>query len=145
MRRDGARATPATGDLDHHLRRAALDRRSDALPQDLGALPNSGIGQHRRARRRHLGVGHFEAIPVGPCLLHLRLAQQGDQRHEIGRQRGDSVVGREQGRAIGLALGDGLRQTAAGNKPRHVVAVRQAERSGIQDQSVGLGLGESQR
>ena len=62
----------------------------------------------------NLGVSRFKAIPVRPGLLHLRLAQQGDECDEIGRQRGHPVVGCQQGRAISLALGKGLRQTAAG-------------------------------
>lgn len=33
-------------------------------------------------------------------------------------------------RAIGLALGNGLRPSAAGNEPRHAVAVGQADRGG---------------
>ena len=74
-----------------------------------GSSPLQAVDQRRGPIEvaADLSVGGFEAIPVGPCLLHLRLAQQGDQRHEIGRQRGDSVVGHEQGRAIGQALGNG--------------------------------------
>lgn len=55
----------------------------------------------------NLGVGGFESVAVRPGLLDLRLAQQGDERDEIGRQRGHAVVGREQSRAIGPALGNG--------------------------------------
>ena len=51
--RDGTHATPATGDLDHHLRRAAYHRRADALAQGLCTLPNNCLSQYRRAGRGH--------------------------------------------------------------------------------------------
>ncbi len=51
VHRDGAHATAATGDLDHHLRRATHDRRADALAQGLGTLMHRQAGEHRRPRR----------------------------------------------------------------------------------------------
>ncbi len=50
---DGAHATTAASDLDHHLGRAALNRRADALLQQLGALPNGCLRQNRRTGRGH--------------------------------------------------------------------------------------------
>jgi hypothetical protein len=55
----------------------------------------------------YVGVSGFETIAVRPGLLDLRLALQGDKSHEIGRQRGHAVVGREQigaVRAVGAAF-----------------------------------------
>ena len=52
-----------------------------------GSSPLQAVDQRRGPIEvaANLGVGRFEAIPVGPGLLHLHLAQQGDERHEIGR------------------------------------------------------------